>query len=58
MILKEISALIKYQIPKDEIAATFRRLEVEGRIGKKEIIQLLVILIQKEVEREQSEKSE
>jgi len=55
MILKEISAILKVAIPRDEVEATFRRLEIEGKINKKEMIKILILLISKEVEREQSE---
>ena len=54
MILKEISAMFKHAISSSEIEATFRLLETDGRIGKREIIKILVLLIKKEVEREQA----
>lgn len=52
MIRKKISKILGYTITDDGYEKAFDTLEKEGRITIKHIIQILLILIQKEEERE------
>ncbi len=53
MILKELGALLGHAIPANKIEETIISLDKDNRIGKKEMIKILTLLITKEVEREQ-----
>lgn len=52
MITKDLAIILGHAIPEDKIEETFNALDRDNRIGKKEMIKILVLLITKEVERE------
>ena len=48
----EVSRILGYTIPEGEFEKAFRELDKDGRITKKHIIEILLLLIKKEQERE------
>jgi len=45
MIRKEVSAILKFGIPKDGWEKTFKELEKDGRITKKHITSILILIL-------------
>jgi Ca2+-binding EF-hand superfamily protein len=48
----DISRVLGYTIPEDKFEQSFRELDKDGRITKKHIIEILLLLIKREQERE------
>ena len=53
-IRQEVSAIFNYAIPKGGYRKEFRQLEKEGRISNKQIIEIIVLLLEKEEKREEN----
>lgn len=51
-IRRDISTILEFTIPKGEYRREFRQLQIEGRITTKHIVEILVLLIEREEERE------
>lgn len=51
----DISRILGFTIPEGEFEKSFRELDKDGRITKKHIIEILLLLIKREQEREENE---
>lgn len=47
MIRKDVSAILKYSIPKNGWEKAFRELERDGRITKKHMVDILLLILKR-----------
>jgi len=53
-IRRDISHILNFTIPEGQIASSFQKLDQEGRLNQKHLVKLIVLLLEREEEREKS----
>ena len=53
-IRKEVSEVLGYTIPEDGWQESFKSLQKEGRVTNKHILEIIVLLLEREEKREES----